>query len=59
MEEIIRIEAEQREKVDAHMKANYKGTMWDGESYSISEYGRVYMDSNPFIWTDTHINAIY
>lgn len=59
MEEITRIEEEQLSKVKTYMRDNYAGTMWDGESFSVSESGRVYMDSNPFIWVDTNIKADY
>ena len=59
MKEIIRIEEEQLAKVKLHMAKHYKNTMWDGESFSVSESGRVHMNSNPFIWVDTHIKAIY
>ena len=59
MEEIERIAKEQMAKVKAHMKKHYRGTMWDGESFSVTESGRVHMDSNAFIWVDTHIKAIY
>ena len=59
LERMEKISREQKLKVDAHMKKHYNGTIWDGESYSINERGRVYMNSNPFIWTDTYIKANY